>query len=71
MLQALHGVIKVGGQRMSEKHREEILSTLVTLQGTAHEQHRSVNLHFIHSNLVGYAVPIVVCSPLILVGNLR
>lgn len=42
MLQALHGVIKVGGGRMSEKHREEILTTLVTLQGTAMEAHRSV-----------------------------
>ncbi len=40
MLQALHGVIKAGGQRMSEKHREEVLTTLVTLQGTAHEGHR-------------------------------
>ena len=43
MLQALHGVIKVGGQRMSEKHKDEILSTLITLQGTAHELHRSEN----------------------------
>lgn len=42
MLQALHGIIKVGGQRMSEKHREEILSTLITLQGTAVESHRHV-----------------------------
>lgn len=40
MLQALHGVIKAGGQRMSEKHRDEILATLITLQGTAHEGHR-------------------------------
>ncbi len=43
MLQALQGVIKVGGQRMSEKHKEDILSTLITLQATAHEGHRSVN----------------------------
>jgi len=40
MLQALHGVIKTGGQRMSEKHREEVLATLITLQGTANEAHR-------------------------------
>ena len=43
MLQALQGVIKVEGRRMSEKHREEILSTLITLQATAHEGHRSVS----------------------------
>ncbi len=47
MLQALQGVIKIGGQRMSEKHREEILSTLITLQGTAHEQHRSVVIYLL------------------------
>lgn len=40
MLQALCGVIKVGGQRMSEKHRGEILMTLVTLQTTAQEGNR-------------------------------
>ena len=44
MLQALHGIIKAGGERMSEKHRSEILGTLITLQGTALETHRSVIL---------------------------
>ena len=40
MLQALHGAIKAAGQRMSEKHGTELLSTLVALQATAHEGHR-------------------------------
>ena len=40
MLQALSGVIKAGGQRMSEKHRGEILATLLALQTTAQERNR-------------------------------
>lgn len=48
MLQALQGVIKVSGQRMSEKHREEILSTLITLQSTAHEGHR-LEIYTLHA----------------------
>lgn len=40
MLQALSGVIKAGGQRMSEKHRVEILTTLLALQTTAQEGNR-------------------------------
>lgn len=40
MLQALSGVIKAGGQRMSEKHRGEILTTLLALQTTAQERNR-------------------------------
>ena len=40
MLQALRDVTEAAGQRMSEKHRVEILSTLVALQATAQESHR-------------------------------
>lgn len=40
MLQALHGVILACGQRMSEKHRGEILDTLRTLEGTLQETNR-------------------------------
>lgn len=40
MLQALSGVIKAGGQRMSEKHRGEIIATLLALQTTAQERNR-------------------------------
>ena len=40
MLQALHGVIKVSGKKMSEKHQTEIMATLISLQNTAQEGHR-------------------------------
>ncbi len=40
MLQALHGVILACGQRMSEKHRGEILVTLQALEGTSQETNR-------------------------------
>lgn len=40
LLQALHGVIQAGGQRMSEKHRGEILATLLVLENTANEGNR-------------------------------
>ena len=36
----MSGVIKVAGQKMSEKHRNEVLSTLLALQTTAQEGHR-------------------------------
>jgi len=42
MLQALHGVIKVSGKKMSEKHQTEIMATLISLQNTAQEGHRLV-----------------------------
>ena len=40
MLQALHGVTQECGQRMSEKHRGEILETLQALEGTLQETNR-------------------------------
>ena len=35
VLQALHGAVRVVGGRMSEKHKSEILTTLLTLYSTA------------------------------------
>ena len=35
VLQALHGAMCVAGGRMSEKHKTEILTTLLTLHSTA------------------------------------
>jgi HEAT repeat protein len=40
VLQALHGAVKVAGGRMSEKHKTEILATLLTLYSTAQESNR-------------------------------
>lgn len=35
MLEALHGTMRVAGERMNEKHKTEILATLLALYSTA------------------------------------
>ena len=42
VLQALHGAIKVAGPRMSDKHKTEILATLLTLYSTAQVQMNTI-----------------------------